>query len=980
MTIAINIVFTALMLILAFTDVRTYLQQKHKDLKSAILSLGILGTFLGIFIGLMGFDTTNIQDSVPNMLDGLKIAFFTSIAGMSIAVSLFIFQKFKPISSPEDSNIEYINKQLQKLDTLEKLEKLDYLEMLKALYHQKEIDKNTKEMSEEIKKLSIHLKSSHQQTYDLLFSSFEHVITTLKNAIEEISKGASKEIIDALGAVIKDFNNNLNEQFGDNFKELNSGVQNLLEWQHNYKSSVEESEKALKATVASLSSSKETFELIASKNSDIMGVYRELSLIINTYSNQTKTLNAQLEQYAKLGDKSKEMLESIDELFSNSQEKYSLLGENFENYIITSKEKIEGLLKEFVEKSYEQNNFLIEQIKTESESSQEQLRSLMQSTSIFFKEELEIFNQSSQEISHTLQESSRSALQEHSLVLQEINKESVELYKNHSEKLSELIDNAKDSTENFKLSLQKLNEDSKELMHEYQAEIMQNQERFAEALKEDAKESFRAIEEQNSNSIKEYATTTDELTRTSVEAIKEGLEQSLLGFRDTQKEMLQDFKQTQSGFRDASNEVKTSVIDDLVEIKESFSSTLTSQRDELKETAQSLIESVTTSQETLTQTIQSTNSTLLESITDSQKHLEQSISHTNTSLTDSITNSQEKLSDSLQNSNRKLQESIKELFGSIASDTEQSIEFLKSELFGSIEQSVKAAITKSEEFLNSFIDDLSRNSKESQEIIFTILDSVKTSVDSSKEAVDSLSSSAKTSIEQSFESASNAHKLLSQQGSKTLSQLDLLTKKLMIEQKNMLKNSLEEYSGFVEESKTSLQSLFTTIDEFNTEFTLKNSETINELSQSTKDSIQSISSEFKEHSYRTLEEIKALLDKSSIEYIASLEKNVNEGKDVPIKIAQNIKSAFMQAQKEISAYSKSTNSSILSSKEMAEKLNAEIRESIKEQVDENKKINEEMQKGLRILDNSLQNVIMNFKNDYEWFLRRVRELMGADRL
>eukprot|EP01022_Parablepharisma_sp_SALTPOND_P004966 TRINITY_DN12137_c0_g1_i1.p1 TRINITY_DN12137_c0_g1~~TRINITY_DN12137_c0_g1_i1.p1 ORF type:complete len:903 (+),score=119.30 TRINITY_DN12137_c0_g1_i1:3650-6358(+) len=902
------------MLILAFVDVKTYLKKEHKDLKSAILSLGIQGTFLWIFIGLMGFDTTNIQQSVPNMLDGLKIAFFTSIAGMTIAVSLFVFQKFKPIESPQDASIEYINKQLQKLDRLEKLENLDYLEMLKALYHQKEIDKNTKEMSEEIKKLSIHLKSSHQQTYDLLLSSFEHVIGTLKSAIEEISKGASKEIIDALGAVIKDFNNNLNEQFGDNFKELNTGVQNLLEWQHNYKSSVEESEKALKSAASSLASSKETFELIASKNSDIMDVYRELSLIINTYSNQTKTLNAQLEQYARLGEKSQEMLTSIDELFKNSQEKYGLLGENFENYIITSKEKIEGLLKEFVEKSYEQNTFLIEQIKTESESSQEQLRNLMQSTTMFFKEELEIFNDSSKEISETLQESSKSALLEHSQVLQDINKESVDLYKKHSDKLNELMDHAKEGTESFRLSLERVHEESKALMHEYQSEIMQNQERFIESLKEDAKESFKAIEEQNSSSIKEYIDRTSELTRGSVESIKDSLQGSLTGFKDTQGEMLEHFKETQASMKSGHDEV----------------------RDEIKQT--------------------------------------------NTTLVESITNSQKNLNENIINSNGALKESIHNLFSSIASETKESVEFLKAELFGSIEQSVKSAITSSEEFLNSFIDDLSKNSKESQEIIFTILDSVKTSVDSSKEAVDSLSSSAKTSIEQSFESASNAHKLLSQQGSKTLSQLDLLTKKLMIEQKNMLKNSLEEYGGFVEESKKSLRSLFTTIDEFNTEFTLKNSETLNELSESTKGSIESISREFKEHSSKTLDEIKELLDKSSAEYMKTLENNVNEGKDIPIKIAQNIKAAFMQAQKEISAYSKSTNSSILSSKEMAEKLNSDIRNSIKEQVDENRKLNEEMQKGLRILDNSLQNVIMNFKNDYEWFLRRVRELMGADRL
>ncbi len=50
--------------------------------QSATTVLGILGTFIGIALGLKDFDTNNIEQSVPPLLAGLKTAFLTSIFGI----------------------------------------------------------------------------------------------------------------------------------------------------------------------------------------------------------------------------------------------------------------------------------------------------------------------------------------------------------------------------------------------------------------------------------------------------------------------------------------------------------------------------------------------------------------------------------------------------------------------------------------------------------------------------------------------------------------------------------------------------------------------------------------------------------------------------------------------------------------------------------------------------------------------------------
>ena len=85
--------FVVIILILAFLD-----QKMKKDLKSQIVSVGVLGTFVGIFIGLQGFNPLDIINSVNDILVGLKTAFFTSIVGMSVAIILSIVEKLRESS------------------------------------------------------------------------------------------------------------------------------------------------------------------------------------------------------------------------------------------------------------------------------------------------------------------------------------------------------------------------------------------------------------------------------------------------------------------------------------------------------------------------------------------------------------------------------------------------------------------------------------------------------------------------------------------------------------------------------------------------------------------------------------------------------------------------------------------------------------------------------------------------------------------
>ena len=63
------------------------------NIPNVFITLGLLGTFLGIIYGLLDFDTdpNTIRNSITSLLEGLKTAFITSIAG--IILSLI----FKPL-------------------------------------------------------------------------------------------------------------------------------------------------------------------------------------------------------------------------------------------------------------------------------------------------------------------------------------------------------------------------------------------------------------------------------------------------------------------------------------------------------------------------------------------------------------------------------------------------------------------------------------------------------------------------------------------------------------------------------------------------------------------------------------------------------------------------------------------------------------------------------------------------------------------
>ncbi|KOR30032.1 hypothetical protein TI03_00605 [Achromatium sp. WMS1] len=131
--------FTSIMFILIIIDTATFFNSKiqHFDCKGLLTSLGLLGTFLGIALGLRAFNPQDIQSSIPAFLHKLKFAFLTSIVGMLFAtilhfiqmiVKIFGGQKTTKLQTPEEQIANQTAKiqqqvatQTMRLDDLQRL-------------------------------------------------------------------------------------------------------------------------------------------------------------------------------------------------------------------------------------------------------------------------------------------------------------------------------------------------------------------------------------------------------------------------------------------------------------------------------------------------------------------------------------------------------------------------------------------------------------------------------------------------------------------------------------------------------------------------------------------------------------------------------------------------------------------------------------------------------------------------------------------
>jgi predicted nucleic acid-binding Zn-ribbon protein len=292
-------------------------------------SLGILGTFIGVVIGLLHFDTAHIDTSIPSLLDGLKTAFITSIVGMVFAmvfnaVDAWIFSAKrensevieevtpKHIYSALQSQTEALQQMAAGITGNEEGSLVGQIKLLKSDLNDNSrrigvlVDDKVTEVKSEISNFSTQTK-----TYQAAFSQI--LWKKLEEFAELMAKGATAQIIEALQKVIQDFNNNLTEQFGENFKRLDESVKKLVDWQIEYKEQIEVMASQYRECVDAL---KDTSVAVAGVDASCQGIpvsMDKLSSVMQVNQHQIQELQRHLEAFVTMRDAAVEAVPTINQ-------------------------------------------------------------------------------------------------------------------------------------------------------------------------------------------------------------------------------------------------------------------------------------------------------------------------------------------------------------------------------------------------------------------------------------------------------------------------------------------------------------------------------------------------------------------------------------------------------------------------------------------------------------------------------------------
>ncbi len=291
-----------------------------------LTSLGIFGTFAGIVVGLMAFDANNIDGSIEGLLNGLKTAFFTSLVGIILSILFKVLQTLGVVSSPR--NIEEvssatpedilgaINQQGKSIKSLVSAIGGDsdgsILSQLKLL--RGDINDNQKISINAQKEAVASLKNIDEQliAQKESFNIFSDKLwVKMQDFADVLSKSATETVIEALKQVISDFNHNLTEQFGENFKQLNESVKELVVWQENYKVQISEMTELYKLGVSSITATEASVTAISNESKIIPETMTNLKDVMEVNQHQLSELENHLAAFKDIRDKAVEAVPEI---------------------------------------------------------------------------------------------------------------------------------------------------------------------------------------------------------------------------------------------------------------------------------------------------------------------------------------------------------------------------------------------------------------------------------------------------------------------------------------------------------------------------------------------------------------------------------------------------------------------------------------------------------------------------------------------
>lgn len=311
-------IVTLLFVLLVGAIVYKFLKEKKYSNESALgniaSTIGVLGTFIGIAIGLWKFNPNNITESVPLLLAGMKIAFATSIAGMSAA----IFMKYIALKNEDEENID------------------DIMELFNTMISE------SRNVNATLVQNQIQTKEALNKVSELWSNNQQKFTKELTNEILNLNNNT----ISKQEELIMEF-----KKLGETFKELNSGVGDLLQWQENYKETVESTTKELNLVLESIHNTDESIKSIAENSSLIKENNENLSEVLKDIRNSQSIIVDGTKSIIQISDRAKESITEINKYFEHIDTQLKGAVENLDVVIHDNSNKLEKHLEKITSES-----------------------------------------------------------------------------------------------------------------------------------------------------------------------------------------------------------------------------------------------------------------------------------------------------------------------------------------------------------------------------------------------------------------------------------------------------------------------------------------------------------------------------------------------------------------------------------------------------------------------------------------------------
>lgn len=173
------------------------------NVPSMLTSLGIFGTFVGIAWGLSGFDASDIEGSIPTLLDGVKTAFWSSIVGLGGAVTI----KLRHLVAVSFGEEEEATDEGTTID--------DVASLLGDLNRSLAGDEETTVLSQ----LSLSRRDSNEH--------LDNLKRSLDELAKQLDKTNSETLIESFQEILRDFNANINEPLDENSEQPKQVVKKI---------------------------------------------------------------------------------------------------------------------------------------------------------------------------------------------------------------------------------------------------------------------------------------------------------------------------------------------------------------------------------------------------------------------------------------------------------------------------------------------------------------------------------------------------------------------------------------------------------------------------------------------------------------------------------------------------------------------------------------------------------------------------------